>query len=76
MIVCVLPNVAAAADLGNGGKSLCASLSGGGAFSVCGAGATGGNDVSILSVFGFCPDNLRALTEAASFTRLAGVGVI
>ena len=72
IVTCVIVDVVAEADLGSGGRSRCGSLSGKGAFSVCGAGVTGGNDVSILSVFAFCPDNLLALT-VVSFTMLAGL---
>ena len=61
----VLLNVAAA-DCGKVGRSIDAFLAGTGGFSVCGAGGIGGRVVSIFSVFAFCPDNLRLLTEAAS----------
>jgi hypothetical protein len=63
------------ADLGGIGRSVGAFLAGSGACSVCGAGGTGGREVSIFSVFAFCPDNLRLLTEAASLVAVEGRGV-
>jgi hypothetical protein len=63
------------ADLGWTGRSVGTSLAGTGGFSVCGAGATCATDVSILSDFAFCPDNLRLRTEAASLLAVVGRGV-
>ena len=58
------------------GRSVGASLAGTGGFSVCGAGGTGGTEVSIFKDFAFWPDSLRLRTEAASLVAVVGRGVI
>lgn len=68
-------NVAAAADFGGIGITAGEFLAGTIGFSVCGAAGTGGREVSIFRDFAFCPDNLRLLTEAASFAAVVGRGV-
>jgi len=62
--------------LGSGGISTGSSFLGIVAFSVWGAGGTGGSDVSILRCLGFCPDNLRFRTEVASFAAYGAFGVV
>jgi hypothetical protein len=75
MAFVLLPNVTAAADLGSGGISGCASFLGTIALSVCGAAGTGGSDVSILRCLGFCPESLRLLMDAASLVLCVAFGV-
>lgn len=73
---CVPLNTVAAADLGSSGASRGEFFAGTGGFSVCGGAATVGKDVSIFNILAFCPDNLRDLTEAASFVAVVGRGVV
>ena len=71
----LLSNVAAAADLGRTGTLMGESFAGIEGFSVWGPGSTGGSEVSIFRLFGFCPESLRLRTEAASLVAVVGRGV-